>query len=102
MSTEKSPTIAEHVSALLGDDGSRFDTQDGQRLSALCVARDASVTYGRIVQSEDGDYSVTEVASSEHRADHPVRYAFPDGSAIVIAGAGWDIEGSAPFSWRGA
>jgi hypothetical protein len=30
------------------------------------------------------------------------RFLFPDGSAIVIAGDAWDIEGDTPFSWLGA
>ncbi len=31
----------------------------------------------------------------------PVRYVFPDGSAVVAAGDGWDVEGATAFSWKG-
>jgi len=29
-----------------------------------------------------------------------VRYSFKDGSAIVISGDVWYIEGDAPFTWE--
>lgn len=34
--------------------------------------------------------------------ENGLRYLFPDGSAIVAAESGWDVEGEEPFSWEGA
>ena len=73
-------TEAERVAAAYCDDGQRFaHPVSGQPLDEYC--------------EETGGFFA-----------HPVgldRYEFADGSAIVIADGGWDIEGNEPFTWRG-
>lgn len=78
-------TSAETVSALLGDDGQRWTDDSGLNLADLC--EDAGAR--RETSTEPDQYDLA-------------RWLFGDGSAIVTAGGGWDIEGSAPFSWRGS
>lgn len=73
-------TIAEHVAGLLGNDGTCWQAEDRRSFNQLMVEYGASPTT----------------------RGHLVRYAFPDGSAIVAAEGGWDVEGSQPFSWAGA
>lgn len=94
-------TRAQILAELLEDDGQRWETRDGQTLDALCRAAGAMLSYG---QSEWDDearaYRVREVSRGDIHSH--TRYAFPDGSAIVAAGDGWDIEGAEPFSWAGA
>ena len=75
-------TTAERVAALLGDDGMRFETEDGREFAELLEAEHAT-------EQHDWTRSAT-------------RYLFPDGSAIVEQGGAWDIEGPTPFSWAGA
>jgi hypothetical protein len=98
-------TIAEKVASLFGD-GTTFQTKDGSSLEEVCHRHDASVQYGRTDWSEDDDGSITgamtrEVCLSEHRSNDPIRYVFRDGSALVVVGALWDIEGPVPFHCRG-
>ncbi len=94
-------STAEHVAKHLPD-GQKFETADGVTLADLCERYGASVGYGRTEWSEGGDARITrQISRSEHTSDDPIRYVFEDGSAIVAAGAAWDIEGDEPFSWRG-
>lgn len=72
-------TKAERVSALFGDDGQCWTTDYGMSLDKM-----AACMGGKLNQRPDGHY----------------RYTFPDDSAIVIHGEGWDIEGDEPFSWE--
>jgi hypothetical protein len=98
-------TTAEKVAAAFGNDGQCFEhAASGQRLEAACEDQAATVEHGVREYSPEGNGSYRVVAgySGDHIAGDPVRYVFPDGSAIVIAGDGWDIEGAAPFSWAGA
>jgi hypothetical protein len=78
-------STAQAIAARLGNDGTRFQTDDGATLDAL--AREAGAD---VQDRSDG---------AEIKAR---RYLFADGSAIVEAGAAWDIEGAEPFSWAGA
>jgi len=94
-------SIATEISRLMGDDGQRFESADGASLDALCAARRARVQYGRPLH-DDGACRAEPVTRSEYRSGDPVRYQFDDGSAIVVAGAAWDLEGTEPFSWAGA
>lgn len=75
-------SLAEQASAALGDDGSRWTTDDGESFDDVMRRMSASME-----RSSDG-----------RRA----RYQFADGSAIVDAGGAWDIEGDTPFSWAHA
>ncbi len=100
-------TTAEQIADTLGNDGLRFaiETEDGEiTLDELCEAAGASENWARTDYDED-DYgtrqSVMREVSRGDIYDHH-RYAFSDGSAIVVSGDAWDLEGSEPFSWAGA
>lgn len=98
-------TTAERVSAAFGNDGSRFEHAiSGQRLEEACEDQGATIEHGVRVYSPEGtgSYRIEAGYSGDHIAGDPVRHVFDDGSAIVIAGGGWDIEGDEPFSWAGA
>jgi len=102
ISADAALTTAEKVAERLYD-GQTFETDDGVTLEELCDEHGASVEYGRTEWSEDGDERITrQVSRSDHFSDDPIRYVFEDGSAVVVAGAAWDVEGAKPFSWRGA
>ena len=83
-------TKAEQISARFGDDGqcweistwSSDDVETVVTIDEMC-AREGFKEY------RDG--FGTDV----------VRYEFSDGSAIVFAGEGWDVEGTTPYSWAG-
>lgn len=103
-------TTAEQIASQLGNDGLNFRSVGGADLSEMAEADGADVTYARLVRvdvlDEDGDLTgreeehMQEVARSD--IHDRVRYAFDDGSAIVVAGDAWDVEGVQPFSWAGA
>lgn len=76
-------STAEKVAKLLGDDGQRFETENGDSLDYIC----AQVPGTRKAYDEERELT---------------RYEFPDGSAIVAGVGAWDIEGDEPFSWAGA
>jgi hypothetical protein len=78
----KSMTTAERIAGLLGDDGMRWETEEGLTFDDLCAEAGA-------VRIRDDARELT-------------RYEFPDGSAIVASPGAWDIEGSTPYSWAGA
>lgn len=77
------------VAKQAGGDGQKFEHK-GRTLDDRCRSRGASVEgrangqWARVSQAED------------------IRYEFPDGSAIVVNGNAWDVEGSTPWSWEGA
>ena len=77
-------TLADIIAAKFNDDGQQFETAEGEQLEDVLMAYDATV-------DRSGDF-----------ADDPVAYRLPDGSAIVTAGDGWDIEGEEAYSWAGA
>lgn len=88
-------TTAHTVAAQLGNNGMIFDG-----LREACEAAGASVEYSqRVGVAEDGRPIYKAGWIGHHLSDDPVRYVFADGSAIVTAGDGWDIEGKDPFSW---
>lgn len=78
-------TMAHKVAALFDNDGQRFTIESG-----ACHIDNLLVFLG------------TTVTSSTGFADDPIRYEFCDGSAIVICGDGWDVEGVDLYSWEGA
>ena len=100
-------TKAQLLSAALGDDGQNFETESGATLQDLAEIMGAETEYSRRVielLDEELGAAYNELilcTRSEHSGDDPVRYSFDDGSAIVVAGNGWDVEGSVPFSWAG-
>jgi hypothetical protein len=95
-------TTAETIAAQFGNDGMRFEDNQDRHLTDVCEEASVSREKGRHVY--DDDDMLTEayesISWSESIYD-VVRYEFADGSAIVIAGDAWDIEGAEPFSWAG-
>ena len=94
-------TVAERFAAELGDDGSTWETPDGRTFAELADSLGASPEYSRRVYGSDGGIRYDYGFPRDHFAGDPVRYGFGDGSAVVAAGDGWDIEGPEPFSWAG-
>jgi len=82
-------SIATLVAKEAGDDGHKFEHK-GRTLADRCKKRGASVE-GR----SNGQWA--RVAEADE-----IRYEFRDGSAIVVNGNAWDVEGSTPWSWAGA
>lgn len=70
---EERATDAEKVATLLGD-GRTFVTPDGERIEEVCDRAAGRAPY------RDG------------RGTLPVRFEFPDGSAIVLCGRGWGLQ----------
>lgn len=96
-------TQAQLLADLLGNDGMNFEAEDGRAFEDLIIDMDADVTYARrLLDVTTEEEVIVPVARTEHHVGEPVRYLFPDGSAIVVCGDAWDIEGEAPFSWAGA
>lgn len=83
-------SVAERIAEQMGNDGTVYErgayTLDGQ-------ARGCA----RAVTTADQD----GVATPGGWSPDAVRYEFADGSAIIDGGAGWDIEGSEPWTWAG-
>lgn len=80
-----------------GNDGMVFSLPDGTEIEAACVSAGATLERGRTWYDENGAMSTYADPTGD-----VYRYAFSDGSAIVISGDAWDIEGSEPFSWESA
>ena len=94
-------TTATNVAAALNNDGSKFESDDGRSLTELAAEQNGVAEFGERAYRDDAErtlYYVDGVRSS-HISGDPIRYVFPDSSAIVEAGDGWDIEGAEPFSW---
>lgn len=79
-------TTAEKVAAIMGNDGSVWETNDGRQTLA-----DVCQEHGGTAEQEEHD-DPTMV---------PNRIVFPDGSAICYSDSGWDIEGSRPYLMQG-
>jgi len=82
--TEPSNTIADAVAALFKNDGQCFELEGGLSIGTVMVDR-----FNARVNRKGSSFS------------DPVAYRFNDGSAIVIHGDAWDVEGETPFSWKG-
>lgn len=97
-------STAHKIAAALHDDGQCFEAEDGRTFDELVSAEKPHVQYaGPAITDGDGRIVGRDVVNpGDHAAGDPVRYQFADGSAIVLAGAAWDIEGSEPFWWAGA
>lgn len=91
MNTET--TTAQAISALFHDDGQRFATDAGAGLDEVCAtAKGAIKTYPR-----NGN-------GLQQYGTDTYKWIFPDGSAIVVSGAGWDFPLSTEaecFCWEG-
>lgn len=93
-------TTAEAVSAALGHDGLRHETDAGVTLEDLCANARARLACARLERDDAGCERVIEVGPQDVVGRE--RYTFADGSAIVVAGDAWDVEGAEPWSWAGA
>ncbi len=89
-------TTAQNIADMFDNDGRRFETETGKTLDTVCRDFLARVSYARHDTESDGEY----IEESANGIVEIVRYEFIDGSAIVEAGDGWDIEGTAPFTWQ--
>ena len=101
---ESDRTTAEIVAARLGDDGQKWETDDGVDFEVLMDQYHCRIIYGQsgsVRNYESGQYETQEVSQSDYISGDPIRYLFDDGSAIVFSGQAWDIEGVKPFSWAG-
>lgn len=103
-------TIAQQAAEALRNDGTNWTTDDDESFADLMARLGAERDHGVAILDDEGEKVLDEYsqptyrsgASSEHFSDAPIRHVFPDGSAIVEAGAAWDIEGEKPFSWASA
>lgn len=96
-------SIATYIANEFGNDGGVFeiDTLGGSLiLEEYCEHMGASVEYGLSRYDYETEAEVVERVSRSSGFNH-IRYVFPDGSAIVVAGDAWDVEGDTPFSWHG-
>ncbi|MEY5098866.1 MAG: hypothetical protein RJA36_1585 [Pseudomonadota bacterium] len=91
-------TTAQQIAAKLANNGQNFDGFDD-----LIDTAGARREYSQRVWSEEAGASVYKAGHlSGYISGDPIRHVFADGSAIVTAGDGWDIEGDEPFSWLNA
>lgn len=90
--TETKQTMAQEIARLLHEDGTNWETDDGKTLDELL--RDAKAyapdCRGRL-----------EAIGGMTRGEYE-RHELPDGSAILITLAWWDLEGSRPWVCAGA
>jgi hypothetical protein len=84
MTMTTTQTTAEQIAERFGNDGQNWRDNAGAHLDEVCEAACVSCRW------RDG-----------YRTGDTYRYVFSDGSAIVVAGDAWDIEGAEPFSWAG-
>ena len=75
-------TQAQAIATMLGNDGTRWMTDNSLHFFDLCH-----------MYAVDRQLDTTKELA---------RFVFADGSALVEAANGWDIEGRTPFSWAGA
>lgn len=73
-------TAAQVISARFGDDGQRWTDAEGVHIEDVCAAE------GDRVRNDERDCT---------------RYVFGDGSAITIAGGGWDLGYAECSCWQG-
>jgi hypothetical protein len=82
--TTTTQTAAEQIADRFHNDGLSFNNAAGENLDVVCEGISGPAEY------RDG-----------YRTGDTYRYKFADGSAIVVAGDAWDVEGPESFSWAG-
>lgn len=90
-------SLADRVAGALGNDGQRFSAVDGRTLDELVSAANGSSV---IVRGAPGAREEHPLSGGTQSGDR-IRHAFPDGSAIIVAGDCWDLEGSEYGSMAG-
>lgn len=73
-------TIAETIATRYGNDGTQWNDDKEQHLSAVCEEA------GGIKETKDTE---------------DFRYVFPDDSVITVCGAGWDLGFKDCWCWAG-
>jgi len=102
LQVEAETTIAEQFSAKLNDDGQNWETDEGTSFEDLAEQMGATVTYSSREYDDNGEMRRADGYQGGHISGDPIRYEFSDGSAVVVAGDGWDLEGAERYSWAGA
>ena len=93
-------TQAQICADRLSHNGVPFQPDDGRSLAEVADEMGAIREYGHARYDAETETRIVEpCARSQWIGDDPVRFVFPDGSAIVEAGCAWDLEGPEPFSW---
>lgn len=98
-------TMAQVVARAAGEDGRRFKVVEGGDfldtiwIYDLAEAAGAERECARRIWVEDDQWELELVPHYRIDSATAIRYGFPDGSAIVIMGGAWDIEGDELFSW---
>lgn len=87
-----SQTKAQQLADLLGNDGSKFYAANGDSLDELAEFSGATTVYGESYWDEEAEENRVRECGPEHTSSSLIRYEFPDGSALVVAGECWDIE----------
>jgi hypothetical protein len=91
-------TTAQQIAAKLANNGQNFDGFDD-----LIDAAGARREYSQRIGRDDNGQNIYKAGNVYgYISGDPIRHVFADGSAIVTAGDGWDIEGAEPFSWLNA
>ena len=92
---------ASALSMALGNDGQKFE-RNGITLEEIAADLGAVVTFSaRDYSANDGELRYVDGTESGHMYGDPVRYEFPDRTAIVVAGDCWDFEGNDNYSFAG-
>jgi hypothetical protein len=77
-------TTAQQIAEQFGNDGQKWADERGNGLEVVCA------DHGATAEWQHGDLCGS------------VRYTFPDGSIITVAGDGWDLGYAGCFCWQGA
>lgn len=94
-------TIAENFITHFAD-GQTFETAEDILFSDLAKQWGADVTYSAREYDEDGAIHYVDGYHDGYISGDPIRHEFSDGSAVVEAGDGWDLEGPERYSWAGS
>ena len=87
---------AERIAEMFGNNGMNFILRgefETKTLDEVCMEFRANKDRGRAWYDENG-----LMRQDFDPGGDMIRYSFNDGSAIVISGDAWDIEGDAPFT----
>ena len=89
-------TVADVFSAHLHDDGQCFTDDDGLPFE------DVAALYGADLEAyrEMPDGTLEQVPLRDRFTSDRERFVFRDGSAVVVHGDAWDIEGNEPGRWK--